>query len=322
MHPTLSEKCLTAPIAPVRGFKARVSTKDGCPNFSMFKLTRLSLSLVTTLGLSTIGGGAFAAPPNTAPAELTNTLAQIDAAANRRDVKGVMQFYGANFTHTDGLNRQSMEQALTQLWQRYPQLQYRTQLQSWERDRNGAIVADTVTQISGTQAIDGRNWTFNSTIRSRQRLENQKIVGQEMVSERTLLTSGDKPPTVELKLPEKVRAGQEFSFDAIVREPLGDDVLVGAALQEPVTAQGYLNPTQVQLEPLAAGGIFKQGRAPTSPGKYWISAVLVRADGMTIVSQRMQVEGTSRPTNNQTRPSTPPNNTPSRPQNRPSGGSS
>ena len=280
---------------------------------------KLSLILITALGLSA-PGQAFAATPDTAPPELKNALSQIDAAANRRDVQAVMQYYSANFTNTDGLNRQNMEKALFQLWQRYSQLQYRTELQSWERDRTGAILADTVTQITGKQAIEGRDWTFNSTIRARQRFENQKIVRQEILAERTQLTSGEKPPTVELKLPETVRAGQEFTFDAIVREPLGDDVLVGSALQEGVSPQGYLNPTQVQLEPLAAGGIFKQGRAPNTAGKYWISAVLVRADGMTIITQRMQVEGTARPTRPQNRPA--PGNRPTRPQNRPGGGSS
>ncbi len=282
---------------------------------------RLPIILVTALGLSTSANLAFAATPDTAPPELKNALSQIDAAANRRDVQGVMQLYSPNFSNSDGLNRQNMEKALAQLWQRYPRLQYRTSLESWERDRTGAILALTVTQITGTQAIDGREWTFNSTIRSRQRLENQKIASQEILAERTQLTSGEQPPNVELKLPERVRAGQEFTFDAVVREPLGDDVLVGAALQEAVTPQGYLNPTQVQLEPLAAGGIFKQGRAPNNAGKYWISAVLVRADGMTIVTQRLQVEGSARPTRQQNRPSNPRTN-PSRPQNRPSGGSS
>jgi hypothetical protein len=289
------------------------------PSSTMFQPTRFSLLIVTALGLSATGN-ALAASPDTAPPELKTALTQIDAAANRRDVNGVMQFYSPNFTNTDGLNRQNMEKALTQLWQRYPKLQYRTQLQSWERDRTGGIVAETVTQITGTQPIEGRDWAFNSTIRARQRFENQKIARQEILTERTQLTSGEKPPTVEMRLPERVRAGQEFNFDAVVKEPLGDDVLVGAALQENVNPQGYLNPTQVQLEPLAAGGLFKQGRAPNSAGKYWISAVLVRADGMTIVTQRLQVEGSSRPSNQQNRPSRPRTN-PSRPQGSPSGSS-
>lgn len=278
------------------------------PSLVRFRSTALPLVLVT-VGLSAVCTTAKAATPDTAPPELKTTLSQIDAAANSHNAQAVMQFYSPNFTNSDGLNRQSMENTLTQLWQRYPQLNYRTELQSWENQGNG-VVAETVTNITGTQQVDGRNWIFNSTIRSRQRLENQKVVSQEILSEKTLLTSGEKPPTVDFRLPQQVGTGQEYNFDVIVKEPLKDDLLVGATLAEPITADKYLNPSKVELEPLNAGGIFKVGSAPATPGNYWVSAVLVRSDGITIVTQRLPVvQGASRTT--PTRSSSPP---PARPQ--------
>ncbi|MDY7021874.1 MAG: nuclear transport factor 2 family protein, partial [Cyanobacteriota bacterium] len=33
------------------------------------------------------------------------------------------------------------------------------------------------------------------------------------------------------------------------------------------------------------------GRAPTTPGNQWISAVLVRGNGVTMITQRVQVVG-------------------------------
>jgi len=61
-----------------------------------------------------------------------------------------------------------------------------------------------------------------------------------------------------MNLPQQVRVGQQYSFDAIVQEPLGDDYLVGAAIEEPIQADKYFNPTP-ELE-LPAGGLFKVGR--------------------------------------------------------------
>lgn len=240
------------------------------------------------MGLSSNWTSAQAASPDTAPPELKNTISQIDAAANSRNVQAVMQFYSPNFSHSDGLNRQSLEKTLGQLWQRYPQLNYRTQLQSWENQGN-AIVAETVTEITGTQSVQGRNWTLNSTIRSRQRFEGQKMVSQEILSERTQLTSGEKPPTVDIKLPEQVRPNQEFNYDAIVKEPVGDDLLVGTVLQEPVRSDKYFGGNTLELQGLDAGGIFKIGLAPNTEGKYWISSILIHPDGMTITSQRLPV---------------------------------
>lgn len=282
------------------------------PHSLKFRPTTLPVAFLLTLGLSAGWTTAKAATPDSAPPELKNTLAQIDAAANSRNVQAVMQFYGSNFSNSDGLNRESMEKTLTQLWQRYPQLKYRTELKSWQNQGNG-IVAETVTNITGTQPVDGRTWSFNATISSKQRLVNQKIVNQEILSEKTQLTSGEKPPSVDFKLPEQVRTGQEFNFDVVVKEPLKDNLLVGTALLEQISPDKYLNSPKIQLEPLNAGGIFKIGRAPNEAGRYWISAVLVRSDGITIVSQRLPVIAGGRNNATPTRSNSPAPARPSRP---------
>lgn len=222
------------------------------------------------------------------PAELKNLLTQIDAAANRGDIKGVMQFYGPNFTHGDGLTRQSMEKALTALWQRYPQLKYSTQLQSWKSEGN-AIIAETVTNITGLPSSKSGNLVLNSTIKSRHRIAGAKVVRLDILSERTQLTSGSKPPQIDIKLPQQIKVGQQYNFDVIVQEPLGDDYLLGAALEEPIQPNKYLNPTPVELELLSSGGLFKVGQAPSTPGNQWVSAVIMRGDGMTMITQRVQV---------------------------------
>ncbi len=246
-----------------------------------------------TLGLAIAGGGslrsdrASAATPETAPPQLKQALTQIDAAANRKNLQGVMQFYSPTFTHSDGLNRRSLEQALQQLWAQYPNLTYRTELKSWQPDGRG-VRAETVTYISGTQTVNGQPLKLDSTLRSRQRFEGQTIVQQDVLAEMSKVMSGENPPDVKVSLPEQVRVGQDFSFDAIVQDPLGSDLLLGSALEELVKPSGYLNPTIADLELLPSGGIFKIGRASNTPDARWISAVLVRHGGTTMVTQRLR----------------------------------
>lgn len=239
--------------------------------------------------------GAIAASPGTiaqtranAPAPLTKLLTEIDAAANRRDVKAVMAFYSQNFTHSDGLNSQSMAKALTQLWDRFPSLNYRTEIKSWKTE-GSAIVAETVTTIAGTQKKDGRELNLKATIRSQQRFEGEKIVSQEILAEQTQLSSGQNPPTIQVNLPEQVKVGEEYHFDAIVREPIGDDILIGTVLEEPVSEKTLFNPSEVELELLNSGGIFKVGKAPATPENRWVSAVLMRQGGIATVSVRLRV---------------------------------
>lgn len=255
---------------------------------------RLSIFFLLTLGLSIqSNGGVWAQNADTAPEQLKNTLSQIDSAANNHQLQGVMGFYSPSFTNSDGLTRQNMEKDLTQFWQRYSQLNYSTQLQSWHMDGN-AIMAETVTHITGIQQLDGRSMKLDSTLRSIQRLQGDKILGQDILAERTLLTSGAKPPSIDVNLPAQVRTGEQYNFDTIVKEPLGNNLLLGAALEEPVSPQGYVKPSSYELQPLSAGGIFKVGQT-SKPGSYWLSAILIRSDGMVIVTQRIKVVNSSSP---------------------------
>lgn len=226
-------------------------------------------------------------PATPAPDQLKNTLAQIDAAASRENIQGVLQFYTPNFKQSDGLTRQTQGQALSAFWKQYEQLTYRTEVTSWQPQGNGYI-AQTVTYITGTQA-GPRKMKLTTTLTSQQRLEGQKISSQEILAERTQLTSGQNPPTVDLSLPQQVAVGQTYNLDAIVKEPLGSNFLLGAALEEPITPSNYLKSAPVKLEVLPAGGLFKVGQAPSQPSDRWISAVLIRQDGMTFITQRLRV---------------------------------
>ena len=248
---------------------------------SIFFLLTLSLAVASAYPVK-------AETAETAPPALKEALSQIDAAANRRDAPAVMQFYSNNFKNGDGLNRSAMEEALKKLWEHYPQLNYRTELQSWQNEGN-AIVAETITHITGSGLSNGMKGKLESTLRSRQRYEGQKIVSSEILAEASQLTSGSNPPTVQVNLPDQVSVNQPFAFDAIVKEPLGNDMLLGTVIEEPISPDRYSKPSDFELELLPGGGLFKEGKAPGKKENRWISAVLIRSDGMTTITRRLLV---------------------------------
>jgi hypothetical protein len=253
-----------------------------------------SVANLPALALDRLSEAAIAQAPiaqsSTPPAALTTLLSDMDKAANSQNPKSVTDLLSANFTHSDGLTRQTLQEALAALWKRYPDLTYRTDVKSWRPQGNG-FIAETVTTMTGTQKEGDREFKLDATLEIRHTIENQKIVRQEVLNERNQITSGSKPPLLKVNLPDQVNGGQEFSFDAIVQEPLGDDLLLGAAIEESVKPTGYLNSTTANLEPLNSGGIFKVGRAPTNSENHWLSAVVVRYDGITMVTQRLRIIG-------------------------------
>ena len=260
--------------------------KLSSPIKSVISLKSLSCSIALVLGLATT---LKAETPETIPQELETVIMEIETAANQKDLSGLMEHYSPEFTNNDGLTKESLGATLTEIWNNYPRLRYTTTIKSWEQEGD-ELVAETVTQIRGVQPTRGRVIRLNSVVTSSQHFVNGKLIRQEILSEQTQLTSGNNPPKVRVIAPETVEVGEKYNFDVIVLEPIGNEVLLGGAIQEPTTSDRYLNPTTLELEQLSAGGIFKTAEAASIPENQWLSAILVRGDGITMITQRVRTQ--------------------------------
>jgi ketosteroid isomerase-like protein len=234
-----------------------------------------------------------------APQGLLAAIANLDNAANKKDLVSVMKLYAEDFKHNDGLTKQKLKESLELLWQRYKDISYRTEVIKVE-SKGDTYSVQTLTQIRGTQGQGESKFRLLATLSSVQtyknidaqnkaKTDNWQIVSQEILTEKSSLVSGEKPPTVELRLPENIGIGRQYALDAIVTEPLGSSLLLGAVVEEKVNPANYVKDATIDLEALKSGGIFKIGQAPYSEGDRWISVVLVRENGVTINSQRLRV---------------------------------
>lgn len=243
----------------------------------------LSISLLTGMGST-----ARAQNQGNPPPELIQAIADIEDAANSRDLEDLLASHSKNFTNTDGLTYASLSATLKRMWRNYSQLSYTTKIESWEQ-QGEQLIANTITYIRGTQRNNGRVARLNSTLKSRQYFQNQKLVRQEILSEQTQLTSGLKPPKVRVIVSEEVKAGEKYNFDVIATEPLENNLLLGAAIEEKTGSDRYTNPSALELKPLPAGGIYKVVTAPRLAASHWLSAILVRGDGITMVTRRVNI---------------------------------
>ncbi|PSO50350.1 MAG: hypothetical protein BRC33_03475 [Cyanobacteria bacterium SW_9_44_58] len=229
---------------------------------------------------------AWANPAHTAPESLTRQLNALETAANNGDLEAVQAAYSDEATTVAG-SPQTLTQKLKQFWDQYSNLDYQVELQSWEKQGN-AIVAETVTKIRGSRNQQQRNITLQAELRSRQRFVDGKIVSQEILNEQSRLYIGENAPRVKINAPNEVKVGEQFSFDVIVREPLGEGILLGTAIEENVKPSNYLKPQKFDLKILPAGGIYRLGKIK-NPGKRWLSAIIVRENGMTLLSKRVNI---------------------------------
>ncbi|WP_156820282.1 hypothetical protein [Synechococcus sp. PCC 7336] len=229
------------------------------------------------------------------PAELQQALDTLLEAANNRDLERVMSLYSPNFTHGDGLTLEAIETVLTNFWDTHPGLTYAATISDWKAVDDG-IEATIVTVLRGTQAsergdfhLQGSNTVRNFFQPDPDQPDRLLLVKQDVLAESTTLTAGDAPPHATLNIPAKVSVGSVFDVEAIIEEPLGDSLMLGAALEEPITPETYLDSPPLPLQPLQAGGIFRRADAPIRPGSKWISVMLVGDGGILIEGRRLDI---------------------------------
>lgn len=228
------------------------------------------------------------------PAAATAVFQSLADAATRQDPKAIANLYSPSFQPPDGLDRMGYDSAMQRFWKQFPGARYTVQVLNSQPSSNGLQV-ETLTKIEGQRKQGDRTFKLASEIKSRWLLQNGRLQREEILSERSRLTSGSKPPELTVNAPATVLTGENFSFDAYVDGALNDDLLVGGVTDDPVDLQRLLKPTAFRLQALTAGGVYKQARAPQRPGNFWISALVVRRDGLTVVSERLRVVDRTRP---------------------------
>lgn len=252
-------------------------------HFSLMAIAATTVTLSTSLTVE-------AKTPDSAPAALTSLLTDLDTAANNHQLDTLLSFYSPNFQHSDGFDKAQYSSLLEQLWADYPRINYQTKLLSWDEDGD-RLIAETQTTIQGIQKKDGRWSHLRSTIRAQQTFANNQLIDQKILAESSEINSGENPPSVSVLIPETVAPEENFGFDVIVKDPLGDEILLGSATEEPITPTTYSSPHEFEFDILPAGGIFKRVEAPATTGDVRYSAIIVRSDGLTLVSHRVKVQG-------------------------------
>lgn len=243
--------------------------------------------LVLSLSIGSLTPSYAATSP---PASITGLINKIDQAANSRQLPALLENFSANYT-VDGMSRSQWQQQVSGLWQRYFSLRYSTTIQNWKQDAAG-ISIDITTQIDGASTEGGKQSKLVAKIQARQYIVNGKVAQQQILNEQVRSSSGTKPPTVDMVVPDKLRPSEDYNVDVIVQEPLNDDVMMGALSEQPVSTGSYGKATPYKLELLSTGGLFKNAKAPSKAGDYWLSAVFVRPDGITTVTRRIHVRRT------------------------------
>lgn len=147
--------------------------------------------------------------------------------------------------------------------------------------------------VNGSKNSDGRSYILEAKQLLSINTYQGKIVTQEILSEQSVIQSGEKHLSIDLNIPDTVLTGTNYDIDLILIEPLESTILAGGLIslsQNEINDQ--LSPS-IDLEPLASGGLFKSVKAPLQPGIQNWAAIIAHPKGLISITKMVRVVNTA-----------------------------
>jgi hypothetical protein len=232
--------------------------------------------------LALLGGlAALAALPTRAAAPSPEQLKALEAALNGEGDASLPSLLATG----PGLDPAQLEKRRVVLRQRFPDVRW------WLRP--GAPLADgkptVLLSVTGTHRQGPTTYRLEGFQHLALESDGQRINGQKVLREQSLLRSGEEPLPVSLLIPDAVLTGQRYDVDVILDEPLDGALVAGGIVAlSPDQVAAMENPS-IDLGALAGGGLFKTVQAPFTPGSQTWSVLLVHPRGIISASKRVRV---------------------------------
>ena len=237
------------------------------------------------LGVLLVSALAVLASPQHGLAEAERGYSELDAFSRR--LQTVLNADRA--TQLDAVAISKLQPALIQRYQRFrqdfPEVTWQVEPAAPLADGRETLLL----RVRGEAESDGLRYRMEATEQIAIRLNDGRIVDQELIAHESLLRSGERPLAVTLEIPDTVLTGSRYDIDLIVDEPL-DQALVAAGLIDLTQQQveDQLRPN-LPLAPMGGGGLFKSVQAPQTPGSQTWAVMLVHPDGVVTATKLVRV---------------------------------
>lgn len=230
------------------------------------------LALATTLAAPLAG---WAASPSTAQ------LQALESALNGSDPAALQ----AVLADGPGIDAALLERRWSTLRQQFPDARW--QLTPGSPTQKGQPTVNL--RVIGSRIEGSVSYRLTGDQVLELRSDGQRITGQNLLREQTILRSGDSDLPVSVLIPDAVLTGQRYDVDVIFDDPL-DGALVAGGIRALSSQQvAAMESPAVELAAMGGGGLFKTVQAPYTPGSQTWAVLLVHPRGVISATKRVRV---------------------------------
>ncbi len=141
-------------------------------------------------------------------------------------------------------------------------------------------------KVNGKKIVNGEIYFLESNFKYLFSTQNDKINNGNIKNLLTTIRNDQNKIDIIFRIPETVLTGTKYDIDIILSEPLGDVIIAGGIISH--QDQSYLK-QEINIEPLASGGIFKTTRASSKPARQLWSGIIAHPKGTISFTKSVEI---------------------------------
>ena len=141
-------------------------------------------------------------------------------------------------------------------------------------------------KVEGEKVLNDEIYRLESNFNYVISIVKDKIKTNAIKNLFTIIRNDNKKIDISFFIPDKVLTGTKYDIDIILNEPLEEVIIAGGL--KPHQEQSFLR-QEVDIRPLASGGIFKVTRAPSKPGRQIWSGIIVHPEGIITFTKSIEI---------------------------------
>ena len=199
----------------------------------------------------------------------------LENALNTRNFKWIKN----NFTEKENLK---IQKKFTEIINDFPNLKWQITRLSAANSKEKLFNI----KVNGKKIVNGEIFLLESSFQYFFSTNNDKIDNGKIKNLLTTIRNDRNKIDIIFKIPEKVLTGTKYDIDVVLNEPLGDVIIAGGIISH--QSESYLK-QQINIEPLASGGIFKTTRASSKPDKQIWSGIVAHPKGIISFTKSVEI---------------------------------
>jgi len=164
----------------------------------------------------------------------------------------------------------------------FPNLKWKIRNTSAKNSNNKIININLI----GSKVINDKTYYLTSNFDYLFSLKNGKFKDPQIKNHLTIIRNDNQELDIDIFIPDQVLTGSNYDLDIVINNPLNGAIIAGTIDEY---QEANLIKKEINLIPLASGGLFKVTRAPSKPGTQIWTGLIAHPKGFISFTKSVDI---------------------------------